>query len=128
MACWAGGASGGGGLVHWVLFGAMCSGGVRDGTQLSPECRFPDSKNSGWGERHSVGAPLGLMELLPTVYGVWGGRERRGGTKTDGGDVVVFGSSLFSSHIWASATMARGRIARILDARMNSPRIYSHID
>jgi hypothetical protein len=72
--------------------------------------------------RPGTGTPFGRIGELPTVYGVCGGRgDSLGGTK--GGGEARY-SSLRSSHSSASARTARsGRPARILDARINSPRI-----
>ena len=77
------GASGGGGLVYFVLFGAICSGGLR-GSTCSVALEGPaSSRPSLGGESLSLAkVPFGLNALLPTEYGVCGGKESLGGTKS----------------------------------------------
>jgi hypothetical protein len=86
------------------------------------------SKNCGCGDRRSGAmAPLVRKEPPPTVYGVWGGRgDSRGGTKANG--AATSSSAFRSSQSCAMARIARsGRAARILVARINSPRIWVEV-
>jgi hypothetical protein len=63
------------------------------------------------------------MGLVPVPEELCGGCDRRGGMKSDEAGAGGVPTA-FSSQSWASASGARGRIARIRAARMNSPRIY----
>jgi hypothetical protein len=63
-------ASGGGGLVHLLRFGAICSGGEGVETCLRLELRGLGSKNLVVGDKRSGAEPFGRKEELPTVYGV----------------------------------------------------------
>lgn len=112
--------------------GAICSGGdVGDlavaSVEVGPVVLSCDGDfSSGTGMCTSDGR----MGLLLTVYGVWGGRDdsgdSRGGTNVVFADAAGTRASTLSSHSDAIAMIARsGRVARIREARMNSPRIFT---
>lgn len=131
--CSEGGASGGGGLVHMLLRGAICSGGVRlgmgtnaalgFGSTIVRGCEVEGGDIGGFVMTTGTGTRAGRVELLPMVYGVCGGIEDSfGGTKMAGGGFVA--TSIRSSQSCVKAEIAlSGRCASTRTARMNSPRI-----
>ena len=107
-------------------FGAIWSGADVDGPDAegtSDGGDFGDRSEIFWGSGTSIF--VRHMGLDPTVKGIGGGNgDSRGGTKAPDGDVGIR-PSIRSSHSCKIAQIARsGRVLRILDARINSPRIW----